>query len=46
VNSAQDLLSRTSILGITILGVAAVTVLLKRRRLRASAQPEPLMALM
>jgi len=45
VNSAQDLLSRTSILGITILGVAAVTVLLKRRRqrrrLRASAQPDP-----
>jgi len=45
VNSVQDLLSRTSILGITILGVAAVTVLLKRRRqrrrLRASAQPEP-----
>lgn len=45
VNSAQDLLSRTSILGITILVVTAMTVLSKRRRqrrrLRGSKQPEP-----
>lgn len=43
VSSAQDLLSRTSILGVTILGVAAMTVLSKRhrhrRRLREGGQP-------
>lgn len=34
VNSAQDLLSRTSILGVTVLGIATTTVLLKRHRQR------------